>query len=412
MKAELFQRNREKFTSLMVDNSLAVFYSNTHVRSTADQFYPFCVDRNFYYFTGIARENMILLFSKIDGQVETRLFIPPVDALYEKWHARFVRDYEAQEISGIAQVLESSTFEASLAKTISTAPNLESIYLFFWISELDEPDNQYRQLAGRIRRQYPAIRFINSQPLMARLRTAKEPEEVAEIKRAIDLTGDALCFVMKQLRPGIFEYEIAAHYQYHLALHNSQARFKTVVASGQNAMMLHYNSGQSQVQDGQLVLMDLGAFSNCYVSDITRTYPVNGKFTPRQRDLYNIVLEAQEVAADAMRAGVSELSVNQAVKRYLAKQLHGLGLIRVDSDVNNYFYHSIGHHIGLDLHDLKVPDKTLVENSVYTVEPGLYLAEEGIGIRIEDNVLVTKSGVEFLSAGIIKTVSDIENFMA
>lgn len=176
-------------------------------------------------------------------------------------------------------------------------------------------------------------------------------------------------------------------------------------------MILHYNAAKSQVKDNELVLMDLGAYSNWYVSDITRTYPVNGKFTQRQKDLYNIVLEAQNVVFSEMKAGVSELTINNAVKKYYAKELKKIKLIKIDSDVNKYFYHGIGHNIGLDLHDLKNMDLILQENNVFTVEPGLYIAEEGIGIRIEDNVLVTKSGIEILSNNIIKTVSDIENYM-
>lgn len=411
MTQEFFQRNRSKFLNMMEEDSIAVFYSNTFSRDTADQFYPFSVDRNFYYFTGIDRENMVLIIQKTGGLVEESLFIPPVDDLYEKWHARFVRKEEATDLSGIADVMESTSFEANLARRIYASGSVKSIYIFSNITEMDEPENQYRKLATKIRGQYPAIRILNSLPLMAALRTVKAAEEIDEIQHAVDLTKDALCFVMQSMKPGIYEYQIAANFQYQLAFQGSKARFKTVVASGQNAMMLHYNSGMTQVQDGQLVLMDLGACSNWYVSDITRTYPVNGKFTPRQKDFYNIVLEAQQIAAGAMRDGVSELSVNNTVKKYFAKELRNMNLIRLDSEVGRYFYHSIGHHIGLDLHDLKSPERMLVENNVYTVEPGLYIAEEGIGIRVEDNVVITKSGVRMLSGNIIKSISDIENYM-
>jgi len=412
MNSEFFTRNRARFTELMDDNSIAIFFSGRFARDTADQFFPFSVDRNFYYFTGLDRENMVLMMAKIGGETETHLFIPPVDELYEKWHARFVRQDEARERSGIQSVADSHTFESALVKRVNTAEAVQSLYLFFALTDTGEPHDQYRQFAQSFKKQFPGIAIKDSKPIMSALRSVKATEEINEIQEAINLTGDALSFVMRNLRPGIFEYEITAHYIYQLALKNSRPRHKTVVASGHNAMVLHYSGGASQVQDGQLVLMDVGAYHNWYASDITRTYPVNGKYTARQKDIYRVVLEAQEVAMDAMRAGVTELSVNQAVKRYFAKALRTLGLITVDSDVDRYFYHSIGHQIGLDLHDLRSPGKILRENSVYTVEPGLYVAEEGIGIRIEDNVVVTKSGVRCLSGHILKTVEDIENFMA
>lgn len=411
MKKEFFQNNRKKFSSRMCDNSIAVFFSNTFWRDTADQFFPFSVDRNFYYLTGIDRENMVFMISKVDGEVEEFLFIPPVDELYEKWHAVFVRKDEATERSGISNVLDTASFDLNFAKKVYSSGNIEYVYVFSNITEMNEPENQYRSFAGKVGGQFPAIKILNSLPIMAELRSIKEKEEIAEIKNAIDMTKDALDFTAKALKPGIFEYEITAHFQYSLALRNSRARFRTIVASGKNAMILHYNAGKSQVKDQELVLMDLGAFSNWYVSDITRTYPVNGKFTPRQKELYNIVLEAQNVAFGEMKAGVSELTVNNAVKKHYAKELKNMKLIKTESEVSRYFYHNIGHPVGLDLHDLKKPDKILQEGSVFTVEPGLYVAEEGIGIRIEDNVVVTESGIEVLSGNIIKTVADIENYM-
>jgi len=194
-------------------------------------------------------------------------------------------------------------------------------------------------------------------------------------------------------------------------LRGSKPSFKTIGASGKNAVILHYIDLLDKIEDGNLILLDLGALSNNYASDITRTYPANGKFTQRQKDIYNIVLEAQDVTMDAMHVGASETAVNDAVKAHFAAGLKTLKLIKDDSEVEKYYYHGVGHPLGLDVHDLRRRDKTMQENNVYTVEPGLYIKEEGIGIRIEDDVLVTKNGVINLSKDIIKTVNDIENFM-
>jgi Xaa-Pro aminopeptidase len=216
---------------------------------------------------------------------------------------------------------------------------------------------------------------------------------------------------MKNLKPGRFEYQIRADFEYQLMLRNSKPSFHTIGASSGNAVILHYVELQRKLEDGDMILLDLGALSNNYASDITRTYPVNGKFTQRQKDIYNVVLGAQDVTMDAMHVGASETEVNNKVKAYFAKELKILNLIKDDSEVDKYYYHGVGHPLGLDVHDLRRRDKTMQENNVYTVEPGLYIKEEGIGIRIEDDVWVTKNGIINLSKDIIKAVNDIENFM-
>lgn len=412
MNREFYVRNRSNFSKEMKDNSTAVFFSGTFIRDTCDQFiYPFSVDRNFYYLTGIDRENMILVISKLDNVVGEYLYIPQVDELYEKWNAVFLRSDEAKNKSGIANVQYLESFEKDFAKKMFYDMTVENVYIFSHYSELGEFENLNKLFAKRVRRQYPAVNIINSLSIMTKLRNIKTEEEINEIKNAVDLTNNALNFIMKTLRPGIFEYEIKSHYIHQLSMNNSRPRFRSVIAAGSNALILHYNESNYQTKDGDMVLMDLGATNNWYVSDITRTYPVSGKYTDRQKELYNIVLEAQMVAMDAIKIGSTEDNVNAVIKKFYAKALKSIKLIKDDIDVNNYYFHGSGHSIGLDLHDLRMPRKEIVENSVYTVEPGLYIEEEGLGIRIEDNVVVTKNGLINLSEGILKTTDDIENFM-
>ena len=239
----------------------------------------------------------------------------------------------------------------------------------------------------------------------------KALDEIEEVKTSIRYTKEALEFVMKNLKPDMYEYQVRANFEYQLMLRNSGPSFATIAASGKNAVILHYIDLQNKINDGDLILLDLGALSNIYASDISRTYPANGKLTQRQKDLYNIVLGAQDVVMDMIKPGILEKDVNDAVKSYFAKELKAIKLIRDDKDIAKYYYHSIGHPLGLDVHDLRCRDRKVAENNIYTVEPGLYIAEEGIGIRIEDNILVTKDGNINLSKDIIKTVNDIENFM-
>jgi Xaa-Pro aminopeptidase len=411
MKTEFFINNRTKFAERMDDYSTAVFFSGKAPRESADQQHPFSVDRNFFYLTGIDREDMVLTISKIAGKTEETLYIPPVDEHFEKWYGILMRKEEAIEASGIKNIENRNDFLTKFAGKLSSSDRPDNVYIFSYITEADEPYDAYRSLAHWIRTQFPAVNIKNSLDIMIELRSSKSEEEVEEIKTAIGYTKEALEFVMKNLKPDMYEYQARAHFEYRLMLRNSRPSFATIGASGSNAVILHYVDLKRKMEEGDMILLDLGALSNNYASDITRTYPVSGKFTDRQKDIYKVVLEAQEVALDAMHVGASETDVNDAVKAYFAKELKMLNIIKDDAEVVNYYYHGIGHPLGLDVHDLRRRDKTIQENNVYTVEPGLYIKEEGIGIRIEDDVWVTKNGIINLSKDIIKTVNDIENFM-
>jgi Xaa-Pro aminopeptidase len=411
MKTEFFINNRAKFTERMDDYSTAVFFSGKAPRESADQQYSFSVDRNFFYLTGIDREDMVLVISKIAGNVDETLYIQPVNEHFEKWYGILMRKEEAIKISGIKTVENRNDFLTKFSSKLSSADRPDNVYIFSYITDVEEPYDCYRSFANWLRNQHPTVIIKNSLDIMIELRSSKSEEEVEEIKTAIGYTNEALQFVMKNLKPGMYEYQVRADFEYQLMLRNSKPSFTTIAASSGNAVILHYVDLQRKMADDDLILLDLGALSNYYASDITRTYPVNGKFTQRQKDIYNIVLGAQDVTFDAMHVGASEKDVNNRVKAYFAKELKTLKFIKDDSEVDKYYYHSIGHPLGLDVHDYIRRDKTMQENNVYTVEPGLYIKEEGIGIRIEDNVWVTKNGIINLSKDIIKTVSDIENFM-
>jgi len=410
MNKNFFINNRAKFAEKMDDYSTAVFFSGKAPRQSADQEYDFSVDRNFFYLTGIDREDMVLIINKIAGKVTEALYIPPVDEYYEKWFGILMRKEEAVEVSGVKTIENRDEFMTQFAKKLSSSDRPDQVYIFSYITDKDEPYDSYRGLAHWIRNQYPAVNIKSYLDIMTELRCTKSEEEVNEIRTAIGYTKEALEFVMKNLKPGRYEYQVKADFEYQLMLRGSKPSFKTIGASGQKAVILHYIELQQKIADGTMILLDLGALSNNYASDITRTYPVNGKFTQRQKDIYNIVLEAQNVTIDAMHVGASEVAVNDAVKAHFAKGLKSLNIIKDDADVEKYYYHSIGHPLGLDVHDLRRRDKIMQENNVYTVEPGLYIKEEGI-IRIEDDMWVTKNGVINLSKDIIKTVNDIENFM-
>ncbi len=411
MNKEFFIGNRKKFAEKMKDFSIAVFFSNIAPRESLDSNHKFSVDRNFFYLTGLNRENMALVISKVHGEVSEQLFVPPVNELFEKWHGILLRHNEVEEISGIGNISDIDDLDGIIARKLSSLDIYENLYIVTTMATMNEIEDQYKALAKKVRNQFPTANILNALPLIMELRVHKQAEEIEEVKTSIKYTKEALEFLMKNLKPGMYEYEVRAHYEYQLMLRNSGPSFPTIAASGKNAVILHYTDLQNKINDGDMVLCDLGALSNMYASDITRTYPVNGKFTQRQKDIYNIVLGAQDVVMDTIKPGILEKDVNDAVKKYFAKELKAIKLINDDKDVAKYYYHGVSHPLGLDVHDLGCRDRKVAENNIYTVEPGLYIAEEGIGIRIEDDVLVTKDGNINLSKDIIKTINDIENFM-
>ncbi|MBC8537029.1 aminopeptidase P family protein [Feifania hominis] len=408
-----FTKNREKFAGRMADDSMAVFFSGIYRRDTNDQLaYPFSVDRNFYYFTGIDRDNMILLFWKSRGRTQCYLFLPPVDEHYEKWQAKMMRPAEAAAVSGIENVLYTYQFETEFDNRVFLSGSTKSVYLYSNIAGLHEPQTLYAQFADRLRRTYPAMEILNPLDILTELRGSKEPEEVELTQQAVDLAIGALTHTAALMEPGIAEYQIKAHYIHYLSMHGSAPRFRSVVAAGKNATILHYNEANYVTGAQDMVLMDVGALNGWYVSDLTRTFPVSGRFTPRQREVYDIVLEALAIGMDALCVGTTEFAVNAKIKEFYAGALKSLGLIDDAREVERYYFHGSGHPIGLDLHDYRRLDRVIPKNCLHTMEPGLYIPEWGIGIRIEDNVLVTEDGVVNLSQALPRTANDVENMVA
>ena len=231
------------------------------------------------------------------------------------------------------------------------------------------------------------------------------------MKKAIQITKQGIENIFKNANPNMMEYELEACFDYEIKRNGAKDKaFNTILAGGKNATVLHYNENNQKINDGDLVLLDLGASFGYYSADISRTFPICGKFSQRQKQLYNIVLEAQQKVIDAIKPGLPFKRLNEIVIEHYETELLKIGLIKDKEEVKNYYYHGVSHFLGLDTHDVTDGIQELKEGMVITVEPGLYIAEEGIGIRIEDDVLVTKDGAENLSKDIIKTVDQIENF--
>jgi len=414
MNIETLASRRSAILNTMEMGSIAVVLSGNLVPRTADQFHEFAIWRNFFYLTNIDRYNMALVLVKSDVGSRAYLFIDEVTELEEKWEGFRMKKPEASALTGIK---EADIFSMKdLTKTLGgwiVNENIEHAYFDLERITYNHPDSEQVLFSKELVSKYPYLKINNLFRTLANLRQIKSTEEVAHMRRAIAHTRTGIEAMMKASKPGMFEYEIEAYYDFEAKRAGVHEKgFGTIAASGFNATVLHYRDNNTQTKDGDLILFDLGCAWNHYSADITRTFPVNGKFTTRQKEVYEAVLDVEKTVIESIKSGVKMSELNKIARDMLTVKCRELGLIGDnDEDVLKYYYHSIGHPLGLDVHDVGGREFVLEAGMIITIEPGLYIAEESIGIRIEDDILVTEDGYENLSADIIKEVADIEGFM-
>lgn len=413
MNKQFYKVNREKVLKEIKDNSLVILFAGNAPKKTADEKYPFTPNRNFYYLTGIDEEEHILLMSKINGNIKSTLFIKEIDPILEKWQGKSVRKDEAFEISDVDEVEYLGSFKNVLHKIITSGEDF-NVYLDLEKDSYNSPETLAENISWEILKKYPQVNIKNIYRIISKFRLVKSKEEIERIQKAIDITIEGVKNLMKICTPGMKEYELEAYFD--LTCKTRGVRdfaFKTIAASGKNAAVLHYVDNNSEIKDGELILFDLGAQYNYYNGDISRTFPVNGKFTDRQKEVYNSVLRVNEKVIKSMKPGGSFIELNKQARKWIAEECIKLGLIEKEEEVSKYYYHSIGHSLGMDTHDIELPNRDVIFETgmVYTVEPGIYIEDESIGIRIEDDVLITEDACEVLTKGMIKTVEDIEEFM-
>ena len=414
MEKKVFIKNRQRLIEKIENNSLLIFFAGRAPKKSADERYEFTPNRNFYYFTGIDEEEHILVFTKIDGEVNEVLFVKEIDEEKERWVGKSLRDYEAKQISGIDEVLYLNNFKEFINKKMANNISM-NLYLDMEREDFDSLSTIEESFAQEIQKKYPSVWIKNSHEIIRTLRLVKSVEEVDEIREAIKITIEGVERLMKNSKAGMKEYELEAYFDFVCKSKGIKDKaFKTIAAGGKNSTILHYADNNSKLKDGDLVLFDLGAQYNYYNADITRTFPVNGKFTERQRQVYEAVLRVNERVIKEIKPGIKYKELNNKAKSWIAEECISLGLIKNEDEVSKYYWHSIGHSLGLDTHDIDSPTRDTVfeEGMVWTVEPGIYIEEEEIGIRIEDDVLITSNGVEVLTKNMIKYIQDIEKFMS
>ena len=405
LNPEIFVQNRERFARQMQKNSIAIFVSNDEVPSNGDAIFSYKQNSDLFWLSGITQEDsMIILFpDNPDPKYREVLVLVRPNELKEKWDGKRLRVKEAQDISGIKTIVWLDVADGLLQPWIHLADN---IYL-----DSNENDRKASLLHN----------YLRAAKIMKELRGIKTALEVEVMQKAIDITENTFRRLLKFIKPGVMEYEIEAEiFHSFLSQRATGEAYGSIIASGDRARTLHYVSNNAECKDGELILMDFGAEYGGYCADLTRTVPVNGKFTRRQKTVYNSCLHLHNYAKSILKPGISILEYTDKVGEEATQQFLKIGLLR-KSDVKNedpenrayrkYLYHGISHHLGVDVHDLGTRTEPIKAGMVFTIEPGIYIEEEQMGIRIENNFWITRNGNKDLMKNIPITAEEIESLM-
>ena len=422
LSAATYREHRARFRPLMEKGGLAIFHSNDIMPTSADGSMPFKQASDIFYLSGIDQEETILLLfpDAVDAKDREILFVRETSELLAIWEGAKFSQKEATELSGIATVLWTSSYEATIKRLV---PQCEHLYLNSneHLRQGNEVETREERKNKETRAQFPLHSVKRSAPIMHRIRSRKTKEEEEQLQRAIAITGKAFERVCGFVKPGVKEYEIEAEITHEFLRNGSRGHAYTpIIASGYNACVLHYITNDQVCNDGDVILMDFGCEYGGYASDLTRCVPVNGRFTKRQRDVYNAVLRVKNEATQLLRPGTMLADYHKEVGKIMESELIGLKLID-KSDVakqdperplyKKYFMHGTSHFLGLDVHDVGLWNEMIQPDMVFTVEPGIYIREEKLGIRLENNILTTRDNPIDLFAEIPVEADAVEAMM-
>jgi Xaa-Pro aminopeptidase len=422
LNPEIFIQNRKRFIDKMDKNSIAIFNSNDELPFNGDALHPFVQNSDLFWLSGIEQEEtMVILFpDNPDEKYREVLVLIRPNELKEKWNGHQLRKNEAEGISGMKRIVWLDELEGMLQQWIHLS---DTIYLN--TNENDRKANEvpvrdYR-FAAYMRNRYPLHNYKRSAKILRELRAIKTPLEIEVMQKAIDITDNTFRRLLKFIKPGVMEYEIDAEiWHSFLSQRASGTAYGSIIASGDNARILHYVNNNQECKDGDLILMDFGARYGNYSADLTRTVPVNGKFSKRQKTVYNACLDLHYYCASILKPGITINQYTEKVADKATEIFQKIGLL-TKADVKNedpenrayrkYLYHGISHHLGIDVHDLGTKTEPIKAGMAFTIEPGIYIEEEHMGIRIENNYWITKNGNKDLMKNIPVTVDEIESLM-
>ena len=411
---------RKKVFEQMKDNSVAIFFSGVSKVASEDEMLPFCVNKSFFYLTNIKQEHSALLLIKGIGERKAYLFIDPYNELKEKWTGKRLTSDRASALSDLKNIYTTDNFETMLSLALAKEKNqygdIDCIYLDLTSPEQKLKDDFFMDdLKTKMTLEHSDKTIVDIYPIMRDLRMVKSNEEIDCIAKAIEKTNGGIANLIKKMSPGMKEHELADIFEMYGRAHDrATLAFSTIVAAGKNATCLHYPYEQQNdlIKQDDLVLFDLGFNYEEYSADISRTFPVSGKFLGLQRYVYEAVLNCNKAVISYAKPGLTLKDLQEFATDFLRKECIRLKLMDESDDIRNYYYHSVSHHLGLDTHDISLREKPLEKGNVITVEPGLYFAKFGIGVRIEDDVLITLDGAVNLSKNIVKEMDEIERLMS
>lgn len=406
INSKLFSSNRKNFCKQMADHAVAVFNSNDIYPISADGTMPFKQHRDIFYLSGVDQEESILVLAPDSKNPAHRevLFLKETNDLIAVWEGEKLDKNRAFEVSGIKTVYWLQQFESIFKQIMAES---ECIYLNTneHLRASSEVETREDRFIKKVKKDYPAHQVRKSAPILHRLRSIKSDLELDLMQQACDITKAGVERILRFVKPGVWEYEIEAELMHEFIKRRANGfAYTPIIASGKNACVLHYIQNNAQCKDGEVILMDVGAEYANYASDLTRCIPVNGKFTKRQKEVYNAVLHVKKEAEKLLVPGTMMSEYHKEVGKIMEAQLLKLNLID-KTDIKNqnpewpaykkYFMHGTSHFLGLDTHDVGLWNEAIKAGMVFTVEPGIYIPAENLGIRLEDNLVVQKKGAPF-----------------
>lgn len=420
---QLFISNRGRYTEHLKPNSVAIFNSNDEMPRNGDQDFPFRQSSDFFYLSGIDQaKSLLVIFPDCPlEKYREALFLEETNDHIAVWYGKKYSKEEATEVSGIKNVYWLDSFDSALKEIMSFC---ENVYLNMNENPRYSNPLPYKDIRfnSELKERFPMHKYERSAPIVSKLRTIKSAVEIKLMQEAIDITEKAFRRLLGFMKPGVMEYEAEAEITHEFIRNRANGHaYYPIIASGSSACVLHYVENNKECKDGDLLLLDFGAEYANYAGDLSRTIPVNGKFTPRQKDVYNACLRVMKVAKKILLPGTTIDAYHAEVCKIMDIELIGLGLY-TEEDVKNqdpakpmffeYYMHGTSHFMGLDVHDVGTKQDIIKPGMVFSCEPGIYIPEEGIGIRIENNILITENGNVDLMANIPIEIDEIEALMA
>lgn len=414
MDKSFYIGNRKALYQRIPGDALIVSFSGAPLRRTADAFHGFFANRNFAYLTGVGLPNaqkFVFLAEKRGDRVEETLFILPPDAHLERWNGRRVKADEARALSGIESIAWVDDFAARFHK-LAMSVAFENLYLDIDRLKPDEPDSEADRFAALAGKEYPFLPVKNLLPHLKALRTIKKPCEIDAMRKAMTITREGILDMMRSVRPGMMEYELKAVYDAALTRNGViTPAFQPIISSGANNFCIHYDAYTGSVNDGDMILNDVGAIWDNECNDVSRGWPVNGKFSREQELIYTCAFNTSQYMFSILKPGMPMADVDLTARKYNFEQLKKIGLVNDYEEVGRYMWHGGAHHVGFDVHDVVDMTRPVSAGMVFCVDIGIYNEDWGIGFRLEDNCLITEDGCVNLSKDIPRSIEDIEAAM-